>query len=334
MATERQAAEQKGFRRLNFFKGLVTTERDWIDEEAYRADKRQLHNRGLHRAGIVRGAGGDLLATARGDLSIEILDGAAIDGKGREVVLWEPVIKTISTDAYKPMQWIYVTLRLEEIPTDFIAYRSNLAVRGHRRMMETAVLEISQSEPDLDEVVEIARFMLEPNAKQIRAALDPVNPRPNELTQAFAPRAGVAGSHCDGQSRLLISTTSRNLSRSLALLLREGQIQMSMLGVSMLAQTSIMYSGEVYDRRHFFETMEQVLPVMEDALKEIATFNARIREKPEIGEIRQELVVLKAHLTDRQYGPKEVERLCATLQKIADTIRKIWPYARTSADVK
>ena len=334
MATERQAADQKGFRRLNFFKGLVTTEKDWIDEEAYRAEKRRLHNRGLHRAGIVRGSGGDLLTSARGDLSIEILDGAAVDGRGREVVLWEPVIKTISVEAYKPMQWVYVTLRFEEVPTDFIAYRSNLAVRGHRRMMETSVLEIGQTEPDLDDAVEIARFMLEPNTKTLRDARDPANPRPNELTQAFAPRAGVAGSHCDGGSRVLIATTMRNLSRSLALLLREGQIQMAMVGVSMLSQTAIMYGGEVFDRRHFFELSEQLLPVLEDALKEIMTFNARIREKKEIGDVRQELVVLKAHLADRHFGPKEVERLCGTLQKIADAIKAIWPYARTTENVK
>lgn len=334
MATERQAQEQKGFRRLNFFKGLVTTEKDWTEEEEYRRNKHRLHNRGLHRAGIVRGVGGGLLTTARGDMSIEILDGAAVDGQGREVVLWEPIIKTISAEAYKPMQWVYVTLRWEEVPTDFIAYRSNLAVRGHRRMMETSVLEISQVEPDIDDAVEVARFMLEPNTKTLLDAKDPANPRPNELTQAFAARAGVAGSHCDGQSRVLIATTTRNFNRSLALLLREGQIQMSMVAMSMLGQCAMMYAGEVFDRRHFFETMEQVYPVLEDALTEIKTYNARIREKPEIAAIKQELVVLKAHLADRHFGEKEVERLCGTMQKIADTIRAIWPYARTSADLK
>lgn len=334
MATERQGQDQKGYRRLNFFKGLVTTDKDWMEEEEYRRLKHRLHNRGLHRAGIVRGAGGGLLATARGDMSIEILDGAAVDGQGREIVLHEPVIKTISADAYKPMQWVYVTVRWEEVPTDFIAYRSNLAVRGHRRMMETSVLEISQVEPDIDDAVEIARFMLEPNAKSLRDARDPANPRPNELTQAYAARCGVAGSHCDGPSRVLITTTTRNLNRSLALLLREGQITMCMSAVALLSQCAMMYAGEVFDRRHFFETIEQLYPMLEDALAEIKTYNARIREKPEIGAIQQELVVLKAHLADKHFGPKEVERLCGTLQKIADTIRAIWPYARTTADVK
>lgn len=334
MATDRQAPDAKGFRRLNFFKGLVTTEKDWIDEEAYRDEKRRLHNRGLHRAGIVRGAGGDLLTTARGDLSIEILDGAAVDGKGREIVLWEPVIKTITIEAYKPMQWVFVTLRFEEVPTDFIAYRSNLAVRGHRRMMETSVLEIGQTEPDLDEAVEIARFMVEPNSRALKDARDPSNPRPNELTQAFASRCGVAGTHCDGPSRVLIATTTKVLSRSLALLLREGQIQMAMVALTLLNNSAIMYGGEVFDRRHFFETIEQILPVLEDAIKEILTFNTRIREKKEIGDIKQELVVLRSHLSDRRYGPKEVERLCATLVKVAEIIRGIWPYAKTSADLK
>ena len=50
MATERDAKAQ-GFKRINFFKGFLTTEQDWNDAERYHLDKRKLHNRMLPLAG-------------------------------------------------------------------------------------------------------------------------------------------------------------------------------------------------------------------------------------------------------------------------------------------
>ena len=55
----------QGFKRINFFKGFLTTEKDWNDAERYHIDKRRLHNRMLHSAGIVHGFAGDLRVSAR-----------------------------------------------------------------------------------------------------------------------------------------------------------------------------------------------------------------------------------------------------------------------------
>ena len=62
-------AEQANFKRINFFKGFLTTEKDWNDAERYHIDKRRLHARMLHSPGIVFGYNGDLRVTsrARGD---------------------------------------------------------------------------------------------------------------------------------------------------------------------------------------------------------------------------------------------------------------------------
>ncbi len=46
---------QKGFKRINFFKGFLTTEKDWNEAEAYHVEKRKLHNRLLHAPGVVGG---------------------------------------------------------------------------------------------------------------------------------------------------------------------------------------------------------------------------------------------------------------------------------------
>jgi len=74
--------EQTGFKRINFFKGFLTTEKDWNDAEKYHIDKRMVHNRMFHSPGVAFGHGGDLRvgARARGDLSVEIQPGYAVDG--------------------------------------------------------------------------------------------------------------------------------------------------------------------------------------------------------------------------------------------------------------
>ena len=47
-------ADQQGFKRINFFKGFLTTEKDWNEAEKYHIDKRMLHNRMLHAPGSDR----------------------------------------------------------------------------------------------------------------------------------------------------------------------------------------------------------------------------------------------------------------------------------------
>src|SRR5687767_12875337 len=173
MSTERPKGP-KPFKRINFFKGFLTTEHDWNDSEAYHIEKRRLHNRASHAPGVVQGYMGDLkvLARARGDLSFEVQPGYAIDGDGRDLVLWETTIKTIVAEEYKLPQMLYVVLRFTEELTDFIAYKENLEYKGHRRVAESARVEIIQTEPDVRQEIELARVFLEKGATRIRDARD------------------------------------------------------------------------------------------------------------------------------------------------------------------
>ncbi len=41
----------QGFKRINFFKGFLTTEKDWNDAERYHIDKRRLHKPHVALAG-------------------------------------------------------------------------------------------------------------------------------------------------------------------------------------------------------------------------------------------------------------------------------------------
>src|SRR5688572_3262471 len=189
------ARDGRGFKRINFFKGFLTTEKDWNDAEQYHIEKRKLHNRLFHSAGVVRGVMSDLrvVSRARGDLSVEIQAGYAIDGQGNDLVLPDAVIKNINPDEFRLPQTIYVVLRFFEELTDFIAYKENLEYKGHRRVMEAAKVELSQTEPDVTREVELGRIYLDKGATRVRDARDPADPRANEIDLRFVPKAGVAG---------------------------------------------------------------------------------------------------------------------------------------------
>src|SRR6059058_6551120 len=109
MATEREAKTQ-GFKRINFFKGFLTTEHDWNEAERYHLDKRKLHNRLCHAPGVVPGYAGELKVTARarGDLSFEVQPGYAIDGQGNDLMIFDAAIRNINIEEFRLPQTVYI----------------------------------------------------------------------------------------------------------------------------------------------------------------------------------------------------------------------------------
>jgi hypothetical protein len=186
----------KTFKRLNFFRGFLATEDDFNDGEAYHVQKRMLHNRVLHAPGVVPNAMGGLRVgpRGRGDLNLEIAAGYAIDGSGHDLYLPEPVIKAVNPADFRLPQTVYVTIAYTEEPTDFVSYKENLQFKGHRRIAEGVRIEVTAREPDIATEVELARVLLDKGARQIKEALDPTSPRPNEIDLRFVPVGGVAGS--------------------------------------------------------------------------------------------------------------------------------------------
>jgi hypothetical protein len=186
---------QGPFKRINFFKGFLTTEEDWNDAEHYHVEKRKLHNRAFRSAGTVPGWGDELKVSSRGrgDLSIEVGSGYAIDGSGNDLILHEKQIKTINPGDFKLPAMVYVVLRYVEEMTDFIAYKENLDYQGHRRVQEGVKLDITIVEPDVTHEIELARVHLEKGARRVTDARTPWEPGPNELDLRFVRRAGTAG---------------------------------------------------------------------------------------------------------------------------------------------
>jgi len=186
----------KSFKRINFFRGFLATEDDLNEGENYHVMKRALHNRVMHAPGVVPHflKGMKVCQRGRGDLSVEVLEGYAIDGQGRDLYLKEPVIKTIDPLEFKLPQTVYVVASYVEEPTDFVTYKENPQFKGHKRITEGVRIDVIAREPDINFEVELARIFLEKDVKAIRDALDPLNPRANEIDLRFVPKAGVAGS--------------------------------------------------------------------------------------------------------------------------------------------
>jgi hypothetical protein len=185
------------FKRINFFRGFMTTEQDWNDAEHYHIEKRKLHNRVLHAPGVIPHHLGGFRVSARGkgELAVEIASGYAIDGDGNDIVLPEPTIKAVNPGDFKLPNTVYLVAKYIEEMTDFIAYKENLDFKGHRRVAECCRIDIVVTEPDISKEIEIGRLYLQPGVRKITDAKDPDNPKANEIDRRFVPIAGHVGTN-------------------------------------------------------------------------------------------------------------------------------------------
>ena len=121
---------------------------------------------------------------------------------GNDLMIFDATIRNINLEEFRLPQTIYIVLRYYEELTDFIAYKENLEYKGHRRVLESCKVELSQTEPDIMREVELARIYLEKGVNRIRDARDPANPQANEIDMRYVQRGGLAGSLLPGFLRL------------------------------------------------------------------------------------------------------------------------------------
>ncbi|MBP6632575.1 MAG: hypothetical protein KA297_24345 [Kofleriaceae bacterium] len=292
-------SEQQGYKRINFFKGFLTTEKDWNDAERYHIDKRMLHNRMLHAPGVVVGHAGELrvVSRARGDLSLEIQPGYAIDGQGHDLVLYDAAIKNINPEEFRLPQTIYVVLRFYEELTDFIAYKENLEYKGHRRVLESCKVELSQTEPDISREIELGRIYLEKGATRVRDARDPMDPRANEIDLRFVPRAGVAGSPLPPHLRLRLHTLLWQMRRGATEYARRGVAS----GHDMVQATSsalMLMSVGLVDLRSVFDIFNLLVDGQGELALDVEVHHPTIAAKKEFSEYRRNVEILRGLLAE------------------------------------
>ncbi|HEX2574614.1 MAG TPA: hypothetical protein VH877_34020 [Polyangia bacterium] len=325
MATERSEKKEsavKAFKRINFFRGFLTTEHDWNDAESYHIEKRKLHNRSAHAPGVCLGYAGDLRvqARSRGDLSFEVQPGYAIDGQGNDLVLWEPQIRAIVPEEYKLPTLLYVVIRFSEELTDFIAYKENLEYKGHRRVMESARIEITQTPPDIQQEVELARILLEKGAVRIRDARDPNDPRPNEIDLRYVPHAGIAGSFFDPATRMRITDALRQLRKSFLYMAREGKVVTAHDALAATLSASALHACEILDLRNIFDVMALIIEMQQECAIEIETSQPLLAQRKEFADFRKHIEILKGILGERRYTLDSMQNLTAYQQKTAEIV--------------
>src|SRR5882762_9505743 len=309
---------QQGFKRINFFKGFLTTEKDWNDAERYHIDKRRLHNRMLH-SGIVMGYAGDLKvsARARGDLSVEVQPGYAIDGMGNDLMIFDATIRNINLEEFRLPQTIYIVLRYYEELTDFIAYKENLEYKGHRRVLESCRVELSQTEPDIMREVELARIYLEKGVQRVRDARDPADPKANEIDMRYTPRGGLSGSQLPPHLRLRLEMMLLAIRRGALEYTRRGVIAAHDVVQACNTALMLLYAN-LLDLRNIFDIFKLIIDCEGEMALDVDVHHPTIAQKKEFSEYRRQVEILRGLLAENKNNMDSYMNLLAYQSKCAE----------------
>src|SRR4051812_14781577 len=312
-------SEIQGFKRINFFKGFLTTEKDWNDAERYHIDKRRLHNRMLHSPGIIYGYSGDLRvnARARGDLSVEVQPGYAIDGQGNDLMIFDATIRNINVEEFRLPQTIYIVLRYYEELTDFIAYKENLEYKGHRRVLESCRVELSQTEPDIQREVELARIYLEKGVQRVRDARDPADPKANEIDMRYTPRGGMSGSTLAPHLRLRMENLLWQIRRGALEYTRRGVIAGHDVVQATNTALMLLYANQL-DLRNIFDVFKLVIDSEGELALDVDVHHPTIAQKKEFSEYRRQVEILRGLLAENKNNMDAYQNLLAYQGKCAE----------------
>jgi hypothetical protein len=328
--SDEPAGTPPGFKRLNFFKGLVTYYTDWIDRETYRRDKHRWHNQRCHGPGVVTGYGGELAVNGRGDLSIEVQPGCAIDGSGNEIILHDTVIKQVRTDGLKLPQTIYVVARYSEELTDFISYKQNLAVRGHKRVLESCEIDVTPLLPNIAKEIELGRILLDVGVRALTDAVDPQAPKPNEIDLRYVLRVGHAGPGIDRAMQLALTSMLAGARQALGLMYKAGRIEAAQDALHQAIGMSAVHAAELTDLRSALDLFALLFELQVAIYVEIKLSHQRLTSLPQHGEWVSQLYVMQKTLRERTPAGPRLTLLINTQHRINDIIRAMFAAAPTT----
>ena len=274
----------------------------------------------LHSPGIVYGYAGDLRvnARARGDLSVEVQPGYAIDGMGNDLMIFDATIRNINLEEFRLPQTIYIVLRYYEELTDFIAYKENLEYKGHRRVLESCKVELSQTEPDITREVELARIYLEKGVNRIRDARDPANPQANEIDMRYVQRGGLARlDRCRGDLRLrleqLLMAGAPRRDRVHAARRDRGARRRA--GVQHRADA---VHANLLDLRNVFDIFKLIVDTEGELSLDVDVHHPTIAQKKEFSEYRRQVEILRGLLAENKNNAEAFQNLLAYQAKCAE----------------
>jgi hypothetical protein len=297
------ATNEKSFKRLNFFRGFRTTEQDWNDGERYHVEKRKLHNRMLHGPGIVPHAlgGFGVRGRGRGELAVEVQSGYAIDGQGNDLTLWEPEIKQLNPSDFKLPATVYLVARYVEEFTDFISYKENLDMKGHRRVTEGTRIEWSITEPDLQTEVELARITLTKKVRRLIDAKDPRAPGDNEIDLRFVPVAGVVGSFLPPAVQYQLLETVRTAKSAYQHMYHHMRVLPAGDVLHALITMEMMLHSQLVDVRNIFELFLIVLGHQWSMVEEVEANVPQVSSQREFANYKKHVEISLQKYDERQF---------------------------------
>ncbi len=317
---------EKGFKRINFFKGFLTTEKDWNEAELYHVEKRKLHNQMFHAPGILPGFAGELKVGARdrADLSVEVAPGYAIDGAGQDLFLWETQIKSINPADYKLPQTVYLVLKYVEQFTDFIAYKENLEYKGHRRVLEMAKLEWTIVEPNIEREVELCRVALEEGMRKIVDAKNVLDPQPGEIDLRFVPWAGVSGAFINPLFTWRMRQVLQDMAEIYGWLHREKKVVTAGDTMHATQAMEMMVYTNLLDLRNVFTTLQ--IPVDHQWLfvNEVEAKIPVISQKKDFAQYKKNIEILKGLLEEKKRSLEFLDNLLKYQEKACEALRRIF----------
>lgn len=319
------------YKRINFFKGFLTTEKDWNEAERYHVEKRKLHNRALHAPGIVTGFGDELRVQARGrgDLSVEVGSGYAIDGAGNDILAFEKQIKTLVKSDFKLPQTIYLVLRYYEEPDDFIAYKENLDYQGHRRIREDHKLEFSIVEPDMNTEVELARVFLEKSATRITDARDPASPQANEIDLRYAPKAGRAGGRMDPKLRVRLANMCEAMKRILMHLGRVKKIIAAQDALHSIISFEMLLKTHAVDEQNVWDLLKIISDLSWDVVGEVEHRVPDLSARKEFTGYKKNVDIIRGLIGEPRRTAENLDNMITYNLKAAESLDGLTDKIRT-----
>lgn len=318
--------DAKGFKRLNFFRGFLTTEEDWNEGERYHLQKHMLHNQVMHAPGVVPQFLGGLRVAqrGRGDMNVEVAAGYAIDGQGRDLYLPEPVIKTVNPTDFRLPQTVYVVISYTEEPTDFVAYKENLQFKGHKRITEGVRVEVTAREPDITQEIELARVYLDKGVKQIKDALDPFSPRPNEIDLRFVPVGGVAGSFLKPQLRSELHELMASKQAIYSHMAHVLKISTAMDVLHAVITFEMLLSSGYIDYRNIFPLLWQIMTLQRAMVLDVERDYPDLSTTKEFGTYKWNVESVKM---DRRYSMELLLDIVTTQKNATESMRTLFAQA-------
>jgi hypothetical protein len=232
-------------------------------------------------------------------------------------MIHDATIRNISLEEFKLPQTIYIVLRYYEELTDFIAYKENHEYKGHRRVLESCKVELSQTEPDISREVELARIHLEKGVNRVRDARDPANPQANEIDMRYVQRGGLSGSMLPGYLRVRLETLLNQVRRGALEYTRRGVISAHDVVQACNTALMLLYANLV-DLRNVFDIFKLIIDCEGEMSLDVDVHHPTIAAKKEFSEYRRQVEILRGLLAENKNNVEAFQNLLAYQAKCAE----------------